>query len=91
MRFAVRLGVELVDTPLELVEAQDQLLDALGLPALDWSAEPEDMLAAMKRDKKVRAGQVRFVVPRDVGDWALLDVDDDILLTHLAAWQRSKG
>ena len=45
----------------------------------------------MKRDKKVRAGQVRFVVPRDVGDWALLDVDDDILLTHLAAWQRSKG
>lgn len=91
MRFASRLAVALVDAPLDLVEAQDALLDELGLPALDWSAAPEDMLAAMKRDKKARHGQVRFILPRDVGDWALQDVDDATLLEHLAAWERSKG
>ena len=91
MRFAVRLGVALVDTPLELVESQDALLDALGLPALAWSAEPEAMLDAMKRDKKARHGQVRFVLPRDVGAWELVDVDDATLLEHLGAWERSKG
>ena len=91
MRFAARLGVALVDTPLELVESQDALLDALGLPALAWSAEPEAMLDAMKRDKKARHGQVRFVLPRDVGAWELVDVDDATLLEHLGAWERSKG
>ena len=44
----------------------------------------------MKRDKKARHGQVRFVLPQDVGAWQLADVDDDIILEHLAAWQRSK-
>ena len=63
MRFAARMAVSLVDAPLDLVETQDSLLDQLGLPALDWSAEPEAMLEAMKRDKKARRGQVRFVLP----------------------------
>lgn len=90
MRFAARLGAALVGTPLAFVTMQDELLDVLGLPALDWSASPEEMLDAMKRDKKARAGQVRFVLPRDVGDWVLVDVDDDILLEHLGAWAASK-
>ena len=90
MRFAARLGAALVGTPIELVRAQDELLDTLGLPALSWSAEPEAMLACMKGDKKARAGVVRFVLPRDVGDWTLVDVSDDVLLEHLSAWQGSK-
>ena len=80
----------LAGAPLEFVAAQDDLLDALGLPALAWSAEPADMLAAMKRDKKARHGQVRFVLPRDVGSWELRDVDDAVILEHLEAWARSK-
>ena len=48
------------------------------------------MLAAMKRDKKARHGQVRFVLPRDVGSWELRDVDDAVILEHLEAWARSK-
>ena len=91
MRFAARLAVQLVDAPLEFVHTQDELLDRLGLPALAWSAEPDDMLAAMKRDKKVRDGQIRFVLPRDVGVWELLDVDDDVILEHLGAWHRARG
>ncbi|MFR1639919.1 MAG: 3-dehydroquinate synthase, partial [Eggerthellaceae bacterium] len=69
MRFAARLGVALADTPLDFVRMQDELLDDLGLPALGWAADPADMLDAMKRDKKARGGKVRFVLPRDVGDW----------------------
>lgn len=91
MRFAARMGASLVGTPSELVEAQDELLDALGLPALAWQASPEDMLAAMKRDKKARGGDVRFVLPRDVGAWELLSVDDDVILEHLRVWEASKG
>ena len=90
MRFAARLAAALAGASLEFVAAQDDLLDALGLPALAWSAEPADLLAAMKRDKKARHGQVRFVLPRDVGSWELRDVDDAVILEHLEAWARSK-
>lgn len=90
MRFASRLAVSLVDASPELVKTQDDLLDQLGLEAIEWSASPQDMLQAMKHDKKARQGQVRFVLPRDVGVWELVDVDDDTLLEHLEAWVRSK-
>lgn len=91
MRFASRLGVALAGATTDFVHAQDGLLDALGLPSLDWSADPRDMLDVMKRDKKTRHGQVRFVLPRDVGDWELVGVDDKVILEHLGAWRRSKG
>jgi len=90
MRFAARLGVALVDTPLDFVAAQDELLDALGLPGLQWSAPPLEILEAMQRDKKKRAGALRFVLPRDVGSWEVLEVDTDTLLEHLGAWHTSK-
>lgn len=91
MRFAARLGADLVGTSREFVEAQDALLDALGLPPLPFSAEPKAMLDAMKRDKKARGGQVRFVLPKDVGDWQLSVVDDEDILRHLAQWAESKN
>lgn len=91
MRFAARLGAALVDTPIDFVRAQDELLDELGLPALEWSADPADMLAAMKGDKKARAGVVRFALLRDVGDWTLVDVEDDILMEHLSAWAQARS
>ncbi len=90
MRFAARLGAAIVGTSEELIAAQDELLDALGLPALAWSAPAGEMLAAMKRDKKTRAGEVRFVLPRDIGDWELVSVPDEVLLEQLRAWEASK-
>ena len=90
MRFAARLGAAIVGTSLDVVRAQDNLLDELGLPALSWSAAPEDMLAVMKRDKKVRGGVVKFVLPIDIGQWELREVEDAVILEHLAAWARSK-
>lgn len=90
MRFAARMAIDLVGASPELAAAQDELLDALGLPLLDWSASPEDMLDAMKRDKKVRGGHVRFVLPRDVGEWELVEVDDATILAHLQKWVEEK-
>ena len=90
MRFAARLGAACVGTPTDLIFAQDELLDALGLPSLDWSAKPEELLAAMKGDKKVRGGHLRFVLPREVGLWEVVEVDDETVLEHLGAWVRSK-
>lgn len=87
MRFAARLGQRLVGTPEELVRAQDELLDALGCPALEWRAPASAMLDAMKRDKKARGGAVRFVLPRDVGDWEVMAVDDADILAALERWE----
>lgn len=83
MRFAALLGQRLIGTSPEFVAAQASLLDALGLPPLGWSASPEEILASMKKDKKVRGGQLRFVLVRDVADWELVDVDDDLVLEAL--------
>ena len=90
MRFAARLGAALLGTSMDVVRAQDDLLDELGLGALAWSAPAKDMLSVMKRDKKVRGGVVKFVLPRDIGAWELVEVDDDTILEHLGAWARSK-
>ncbi len=90
MRFALRLAVALVDAPLDLVEAQDSLLDQLGLPSLDFSASADEMLEAMHTDKKTRGGVLRFVLPSDVGRWTVREVDDDTVREHLQAWERSK-
>ncbi len=90
MRFAARMAVDLAGASPEFAEAQGDLLDALGLPALSWSAEPEALLDAMKRDKKARGGRVRFVLPRDVGEWELVEVDDATILSHLREWAEGK-
>ena len=87
MRFAVRLGQRLVGTPAELVQEQDALLDALGLPAITWRGDADQILSAMKKDKKARAGNVRFTLPADVGNWSLLTVEDDVILEQLAQWK----
>ena len=90
MRFAARLAVALEGAPLEMVAAQDELLDQLNLPAIGFAADPDAMLDAMLSDKKARGGKIRFVLPRDAGDWVVRDVDHDVLRDHLGAWARSK-
>lgn len=91
MRFAARLGAELKGTSAEVVYAQDELLDSLGLPSLEWKEDPQTILDAMHKDKKVRKGSLRFVLFRDVGDWEVVEVEDAKVLEHLEAWADSKG
>ena len=90
MRFAARMGMRLADMPVELAQAQGQLLDDLGLPELGWEASPAQVLDVMKRDKKARHGQVRLVCLHDVGQWRLQDVADGVILEELEAYFAQK-
>ena len=89
MRFAARLAQAKGLASSDFVEAQGALLDDLGLEALAWRASADELLAAMKRDKKVRAGTVRFVLASDVGSWQIDIVPDDELLERLREWQQA--
>lgn len=94
MRFAAVLAQRLVGASKDFMAAQDQLLNELGLTVLDWIAVASDVqgtpvtaadiIACMKRDKKARAGHLRFVLVADVGRWSIETIDDDVVAAALA-------
>jgi 3-dehydroquinate synthase len=90
MRFASRLAVEVCGTSVDFVLAQDALLDELGLTPLSWHTAPAELFEKMHADKKVRHKDVRFVLPRALGEWESVVVEPDLVRTHLDAWVRSK-
>lgn len=90
MRFASRLSVEVLGCDPSVVKATDSLLDSLGLPAIPWTANPERLFKLMKGDKKVRNGQVRFVLLNDIADWEVCAVPDETIIEHLTAWCMAK-
>jgi shikimate kinase / 3-dehydroquinate synthase len=67
MTGAARLGLAFGVTPAELVERQALLLKRFGLPQSYAGVEPEAILEAMSRDKKVSAGQVSWIFLEGVG------------------------
>lgn len=89
MRFAARLAAGLGRVDLEFVSLQDQLLDALELYEINLDAPAEDLLAIMKRDKKVRNATLRFVLPLGCGQWEVVELSDDVVLQYVQAWVRS--
>lgn len=90
MRFAARLSVEVLGCDPSVVKATDSLLDELGLPAIPWTANPERLFKLMKGDKKVRNGQIRFVLLNDIADWEVRAVPDETIIEHLTAWCTAK-
>ncbi len=90
MRFAARLAVEEIGTPIDFVTRQDTLLDQLGLEALKWGAPPRQVLQKMHSDKKLRDGKIRLVLPQGIGQWESVVVSPSLLDAHLDAWSRSK-
>ena len=49
------------------VDRQFALLEALKLPTATPNYDGEDLLALMRHDKKVDDGQLRFVLPDQMG------------------------
>jgi 3-dehydroquinate synthase len=73
-RLAERLGR--IDP--ELTRRQADLLRALGLPIAVPDVDREVLVAAMRRDKKVAHGRLRFVLPSRLGHVELVgDVADE--------------
>jgi len=56
-----------------VTERQLRLLDRFGLKTKFPKLDPERMLAAMRSDKKARAGKLRFILPRKIGQVAMAD------------------
>jgi 3-dehydroquinate synthase len=54
-------------------ERQRELLDEFGLPTKPPRCPIDDLLAAMRKDKKALAGRMRFVLPRRLGTADLFD------------------
>jgi 3-dehydroquinate synthase len=67
MRAAARLSLRSGLCDESVVREQDELLSAFGLPGELPRVAMDEVLAALPRDKKSRAGDVRWVLPRALG------------------------
>jgi 3-dehydroquinate synthase len=67
MRVAARMALSMDLCSKRLVETQDELLTAYGLPDRVPHVDPARVLAAIPRDKKARRGKVAWVMPRRMG------------------------
>ena len=89
MRFAARLarlvapeaGRGAVEA---FAEAQAELLDALGLQPLEHGLPPAELLAVMKHDKKVRSGDLHFVLADDIASWRVETLSDSFVSAALS-------
>ncbi len=67
MRVAARIALALDLCGPRLVEAQDEMLSAYGLPDRAPRLDVDRVLDAMSRDKKARGGRIAWVLPRRIG------------------------
>jgi 3-dehydroquinate synthase len=91
IRFAARLAVSLGMASEEWASRQERLLDALGLTRIEAACDPRALLAAMRSDKKARAGRLRFVISTSPGAWKIDPVDEETLARELALWCETRG
>jgi 3-dehydroquinate synthase len=81
MTFAARLAEQLGAAPAGLAARHARLLSSLGLEADGGLPPADDMLSAMRMDKKYRGG-VRFVLLEDVGRPVVFDSLPEERLRH---------
>jgi 3-dehydroquinate synthase len=67
MRVAARIALSMDLCGKRLVESQDTMLTAYGLPDRPPRVDITKVMAAISRDKKARAGKVAWVMPRRLG------------------------
>lgn len=72
MQMAARLAIGLGICDAELLHRQTELIQKSRLPITLESADPDEMLPVMMRDKKVAHGKLRFVLPRAIGQVELV-------------------
>lgn len=85
MVFAAELGHLAGSLPESVVDRHRAILGALGLPLTYPGDRWHTLLSTMRRDKKARAGMLRFIVLDGVGKPRTLEVPDESLL--FAAYQ----
>jgi 3-dehydroquinate synthase len=73
MMCAARLAERLGRVDQNFVDRQENLFEKLGLPIIPPKLLPDKILAAMKTDKKVQHGKLRFVLPDRLGHMELVE------------------
>lgn len=80
MEFAARLSTRLGLCDQSLVDRQHRLLEQLGLPTqLPPRSNPKRLLPAMALDKKVKGGQLHFVLPEQLGSVRVVPVEQGLM------------
>jgi 3-dehydroquinate synthase len=64
----------------EVVDRQRRILESIGLPTSYRADKWDQLLAAMQRDKKSRAGTLRFVVLEGIGKPKILTAPTNEML-----------
>lgn len=93
IRIAARLGAAVKPDKPELVDlvfAQDGMLDKLGLKEVACVIEPEALLAAMKEVEYTRQNRFMLAIPADYGRVRLTTIDDELLAEHIGAWCKAR-
>jgi 3-dehydroquinate synthase len=86
MQMAARLAVDLEMADESMLERQTALLRACQLPTTLRSADPDQMLPVMMRDKKVAHGKLRFILPSEIGLVELVGgIDDEAVRRAIVA------
>lgn len=86
MMAAARLSHRIGNTPEDLTPRLSAILGRFELPARLPRFEPEQYLAAMRSDKKVRRGRLRFVVSEALGKVKIQDdIDESVVREVLEA------
>ena len=69
----------------DLRQRQDALFTALGLPNQVSGQQPDDILAAMRTDKKYKKGKARLILPTRIGHVELVrDTPEAQILAAIA-------
>ena len=86
MQMAARLAIDLGLSDETLLQRQTDLLNACQLPTRLPEADPVTMLPVMMRDKKVAHGELRFILPTQLGSVQLVgEVSDDAVVKAINA------
>ncbi|MFL5806007.1 MAG: 3-dehydroquinate synthase family protein, partial [Roseiflexaceae bacterium] len=86
MTLAARIAARLGMFDMASVERQDRLLQAYGLPtAIPPGITSEQLIELTLRDKKVRAGRVRWVLPTAIGAATVRDDVPEALVRAVVA------
>lgn len=94
LRIAARLAVahqeKDAEALLDLVFAQDALLEEFGLAEVPCDLDADDVLAALRAEELSRSNRFMPALPLDYGRVRLTNVPDDLLHQHLKAWCKAR-
>lgn len=94
LRIAARLAVahqeKDAEALIDLVFAQDALLERFGLAEVPCDLDADDVLAALRAEELSRSNRFMLALPLDFGRVRLTNVPDDLLYQHLKAWCKAR-